>query len=113
MICILPPILTLPLGVDMFECPPSMRYSSLSTHKAIIYYGTITKCLAAVVVIVVSLYVLYVLKRISNQVLPLIFLSRFVLRPIFLLIWKYLIMIAANRPADMERLDSDHGQLSS
>ena len=71
MICILPPILTLPLGVDMFECPPSMRYSSLSTHKAIIYYGTITKCLAAVVVIVVSLYVLYVLKRISNQVLPL------------------------------------------
>ena len=55
----------------MFECPPSMRYSSLSTHKAIIYYGTITKCVAAVIVIVVSLYVLYVLKRISNQVLPL------------------------------------------
>ena len=71
MICILPPILTLAIGADMFECPRSMRYSSLSTHKAVIYYGTITKCLAAVVVIVVSLYVLYVLKRISNQVLPL------------------------------------------
>ena len=66
----MPPCLTLGLGPDLFKCPHSMRYSSLSTHKVNTFFSAIPKCVTAFVVIIVSFYVLSVLKRISSQVLP-------------------------------------------
>ena len=69
-ICLIPPLLTLALGSDLFKCPPSFRYSSLSTHKVNTFFSAIPKCVTALVVIIVSLYVLSILKRILNQVVP-------------------------------------------
>ena len=66
----MPPLLTLALGSDLFKCPPSFRYSSLSTHKVNTFFSAIPKCVTALVVIIVSLYVLSVLKRILNHVVP-------------------------------------------
>ena len=69
-ICLLHPLLTLALGSDLHECPPSFSYSSLSTHKVNTFFSAIPKCVTALVVIIVSLYVLSVLKRILRQVVP-------------------------------------------
>ena len=69
-ICLMPPLLTLALGSDLFKCPPSFHYSSLSTHKVNTFFSAIPKCVTALVVIIVSLYVLSVLKRILNHVVP-------------------------------------------
>lgn len=69
-ICFMPPLLTLALGSDLHECPPSFSYSSLSTHKVNTFFSAIPKCVTALVVIIVSLYVLSVLKRILRQVVP-------------------------------------------
>ena len=66
----MPPLITLALGSDLLKCPPSFRYSSLSTHKVNTFFSAIPKCVTALVVIIVTLYVLCVLRKILSQVVP-------------------------------------------
>ena len=69
-ICLMPPLVTLALESDLLKCPPSFRYSSLSTHKVNTFFSAIPKCVTALVVIIVTLYVLCVLRKILSQVVP-------------------------------------------
>ena len=69
-ISLMPPLLTFAFGSDLLKCPHSFRYSSLSTHKVNTFFSAIPKCVTALVVIIVTLYVLCVLRKILSQVVP-------------------------------------------
>ena len=68
-VCLVISILTSAIDPDIFKCEPSIQYL-LTTHKINIYYSALPKGVAAISVITVSLYVRFVMKRISNDVLP-------------------------------------------
>ena len=63
------------INPDTLECKHSTGNQfifpqSLVTHKVNVYFGDIPKLVAGHFVIIVSIYVLFVLKRLLNAVLP-------------------------------------------
>ena len=72
-VCLMISIFTSVINPAILECEPTIGYPYdhlLRTQKANIYFSDIPKLMACLVVIVVSIYVLSVLKRHSNAVLP-------------------------------------------
>ena len=72
-VCLLISIFTSFINPGILECKHSIGHPYayfLTTQKANVYFSDIPKLMAGLVVIIVSIYVLSVLKRLSNAVLP-------------------------------------------
>ena len=68
-ICLMISIFYSSIDPDIFYCNRSLHYF-LSTHEVNILFSAIPKCVATIVVIFVSMYVLAIWRRTSNSVFP-------------------------------------------
>lgn len=68
-ICLIISMFTSAIDHDIFYCDRSLHFF-LSTHRVNIWFSAIPKCVAALLVIFVSLYVLVIWKRTLNNVIP-------------------------------------------